>query len=142
MFNIREYHKILKNYQIEEIDGHLLLPKGKSANVKYEIVQRLREALGDLKAKNQAFRLKKLPRCQFDNCVSPQCYELILKDKIPGSMLSKEDIIEIAEEMDLNKIETIGPMAYLEEYNKLQPDFLKLSPSDFRVVYAYMKGNR
>ena len=142
MFDIREYHKILKNYQIEETDGHLLLPEVKSINIKCNIIQNLREALGEHRAKNQAFRLKKLPRCQFNNCVSPQCYELILKDKIPGSMLSKEDIIEIAEEMDLNKIERIGPIQYLEEYNRLQPGFLKLSPSDFRVVYAYMKGNR
>lgn len=139
MISIREYHKILREFGIVENDGHLLLPddfKGSSS----KIVKDLFTCLGDIRAENDMFRLCKLSKCKFTNCVSPQCYDLRLKNSDKNSLLTKEDIIQIAEEMDLDEIEELGSTEYLKRYNENLPDILKVSNKDFRVIYAYMKG--
>lgn len=139
MINIKEYHNLLREYNIEENNGHLLV-KDTTNEERRAIVRNLFSVLGDLRAENKNFRLRKFPTCQFHNCVSPQCYYFSLKADIEHSILSKEDIIDIAEEMDLLRIEEIGPVDYLKEYNATQPDILKISEQDFRTIYAYMKG--
>lgn len=139
MINIREYHKALKDYNIEENNGHLLVEKAPKYRIR-DITRRLFAILGDVRAENSDYRLVKSATCQFSNCVSPQCYRFDLKPSLNKSMLSKEDIIEVAEDMDLKRIEEIGAVAYLKEYNATQPDILKISEKDFRTIYAYMKG--
>lgn len=140
MFHIDEYHKILRDYNIEEKNGHLLV--NRKGYTLHKIARNLFIALGDLRADNKNFRLKKSPACNFSNCVSPQCYSLNLKANFKNSLLSNEDIIAISSEMDLNRIEEIGMLKYLEEYNRTLPEILKISMEDFRTIYAYMKGTQ
>lgn len=141
MINIKEYHNLLREYNIEENNGHLLLKNARKQK-STEIVRKLFLALGDLRAENKNFSLRKTQICQFSNCVSPQCYRFNLKPTFEHSILSREDVMEIAEDMDLFRIEEIGPVAYLKEYNATQPDILKISEQDFRTIYAYMKGEK
>lgn len=140
MIRIGDFFNIIKKYDLEERNGHLLVKSPVTKAKLTDIIRELYTSLGELKAENKNFRLQKVGNCQFKNCVSPQCYKFILKPALSNSMLSKEDIIEIAEDMDLSRIEEIGPIAYLKEYNLTQPDILKVSEADFRTVYAYMKG--
>lgn len=138
MFNIKEYHRILKEYNIEENDGHLIIKADNK--LKAKVARELMSALGDLRAGNDMFRLRKSPRCSCEDCVSPQCYDFTLKSEYKKSLLTKEDIIEIANDMDLNEIEEMGATEYLKKYNESLPEILRVSENDFRTIYAYMKG--
>lgn len=139
MFLISEYHNILRKYGITESGGHLLLPKG-SKDRRAKIAKSLFDALGDMRAENPSFRLIKNKACPYEKCVSPQCYHFMLSKNIIKSTLDQEDVIDIASSMNLDDIEAIGPMKYLEQYNSTQIDILKLSLSDFKLILAYMKG--
>ena len=139
MISIREYHKILREMRLTEKDGHLLLPADFTGS-NSKIVRKLFSALGDTRADCEEFRLQKLSQCNFFNCVSPQCHKFMLKNSDKNSLLTKEDIMQIAEEMDLDEIEELGSTEYLKRYNEHLPDILKVSNKDFRVIYAYMKG--
>ena len=140
MINIKDYHNILKKYDITENEGHLLLKE--DVKNKKQIIRDLFLSLGDLRAENPNFRLQKTTRCSFPNCVSPQCHNFILKSAIVNSALSTEDIEEIAKEMDLDEIEQLGCKEYLKKYNESLPEFLKISMGDFKTIYTYMKGLR
>jgi len=142
MIRIEDFFNIIKKYDLEELNGHLLIKSPVTKAKLKDITRELFVSLGELKAENKNFKLQKIGNCQFKNCVSPQCHKFILKPTLINSMLSREDIIEIAEDMDLSRIEEIGPIAYLKEYNLTQPDILKVSEADFRTVYAYMKGEK
>lgn len=139
MISIRSYHNILRENRITEDNGHLLLPADFTGSPS-KIIRKLFSALGDLRADSEQFRLQKLSQCHAFNCVSPQCHKLILKNSCKNSLLTKDDIMQIAEEMDLEEIEELGPIEYLKRYNESLPDVLKVSSKDFRVIYAYMKG--
>ena len=141
MFHMNEFFKLLKKYDVTEQNGHLLVENNESRIIR-NISRKLLLSLGELRADNSNFRLVKSPSCMFKNCVSPQCYYFKLKLTAENSLLSKEDIIDIANEMDLDRIEELGVDAYLKEYNESLPDILKLSKADFRTIYAYMKGNQ
>lgn len=138
MFNIKEYHRILKEYDIKEKEGHLLM-EGNPTLIR-KVTKLLLSALGDTRCDEPIFMLQRLPRCPHKNCVSPQCNSFILKKNSVKSLLTKEDIVEIASEMDLNEIEELGAKEYLKKYNESLPDVLKISSDDFKTVYAYMKG--
>lgn len=144
MINIKKYHELLKNYDIKEDNGHLIIEnRTLKPREKHEIINDLFSALGDTRANDSRFRLRKSKRCKFDNCVSPQCYSFIVKTSLTKretSLLSKEDIEQIASEMDLDKITMVGPKEYLKQYNESLPDFLKITEEDFKTIYAYMKG--
>ena len=140
MINIKDYHNILKKYDITENNGHLLLKE--DVKNKNGVVRDLFLALGDIRAENSNFRIQKLPRCNFPNCVSPQCHTFILKNAKPDSSLSKEDIEEIAKEIDLDEVEKMGQIEYLKQYNESLPEFLRISKEDFKTVYLYLKGLR
>lgn len=143
MFNIRNYHKILKQYNIKEDEGHLLLPEEAliTNNNRIKIVRDLFLCLGDIRAENPNFKLKKrIEHCKLKNCVSPQCFDFYVKPDDKITWLEKEDIEEIAETIDLKEVEALGIKKYLEEYNEVQPDIFKLSMSDFKIVLAYKKG--
>lgn len=140
MINIKDYHNILKKYDITENEGHLLLKE--DVKNKKQIIRDLFLALGDIRAENPNFRLQKTTRCDFPNCVSPQCHNFILKSAVVNSSLSREDIEEIAKEIDLDEVERVGQIEYLKKYNESLPEFLKISMEDFKTVYLYMKGLR
>lgn len=142
MIWINEYHKILREYNLEENNGHLLLPKDLELpqKRKLKIVRDIFSCLGDLRASDKNFKLmKKNHSCPFSNCVSPQCFKFVVSIK-NYSMLDEEDVIEIARTMDLERIEMMGAKKYLEEYNKTQPDIFKISQNDFKIILSYMKG--
>jgi len=144
MINIKEYHNLLRQYKLEEKNGHLLLPEETNKNTIHKIVKKLFSALDDPRAENPNFRLYKLRGfCSHPRCVSPQCFFFRLNPSIQDTTLDREDIIDIAQDMDLERIQLIGAKKYLEEYNSTQPDILKLSQADFKLILAYMmKGNK
>lgn len=143
MIDIREYHKLLRDYKLKETNGHLLMPGEPNKNTIHKVVKKLFSALDDPRAENPNFRLYKLKGfCGYAECVSPQCFFFRLNPSILNTTLDKEDIIDIAQDMDLERIQLIGAKKYLEEYNSTQPDILKLSPADFKLILTYMmKGN-
>lgn len=142
MIRIGDFFNIIKKYDLEERNGHLLIKSPVTKAKLSDITRELYTSLGELRAENKNFKMQKLGTCPFKNCVSPQCYRFILKPSLINSILSREDVMDIAEDMDLDRIEEIGPIAYLKEYNLTQPDILKVSEADFRTVYAYMKGEK
>lgn len=144
MINIREYHELLKKYNLKEKNGHLLMPGEPNKNTIHKIVKKLFSALDDPRAENPNFRLyKSRGFCGYPQCVSPQCFFFRLNPSILNTTLDREDIIDIAQDMDLERIQLIGAKKYLEEYNSTQPDILKLSPADFKLILTYMmKGNK
>ena len=113
MFNIKKYHDILRQYNIREDNGHLLMDG--SPFVIRKVTKLLLSILGDTRGNEPMFRLQKLPRCAHKNCVSPQCNTFVLKKSSIKSLLTKEDIIEIASEMDLSEIEKVGTTEYLKQ---------------------------
>lgn len=143
MIDIREYHKLLKKYNLKETNGHLLMPGEPNKNTIHKVVKELFSALDDSRAENPNFRLYKSKGfCGYSECVSPQCFFFRLNPSIINTTLDREDIIDIAQDMDLERIQLIGAKKYLEEYNSTQPDILKLSPADFKLILTYMtKGN-
>lgn len=143
MISIKDYHKILRDLNLTEKDGHLLLPEGYKKDTPVKIAKELFLALGDMRAENSNFKLyKKKGFCNYPNCVSPQCYHFHINESIKNSTLDKEDVIDLANSMDLKEIESMGAKKYLDFYNSTQPDILKLNMSDFKIILAYMKGNK
>lgn len=142
MINIENFFNIIKKYELKEENGHLLLPENSiHLDKTSKITRSLFEALGDNRVSNN-FRLYKKVNCINSLCVSPQCYEFRVCIKSKTSNLCKEDVIEIANDMNLDRLLEIGDKEYFKEYNEFLPEILKLSPEDYKIVIAYLKGKQ
>lgn len=142
MIDIEKFFKSIKKYKLKEENGHLLLPEDSIyLDRKYKIVKDLYSSLGDARVDGN-FRLLKGVSCKNKLCVSPQCYTFRLYLTSKTSNLSQDDVVEIANDMDLNRLYAIGEKAYFEEYNSILPDILKLTIEDYKIVIAYLKGKQ
>lgn len=89
-----------------------------------------------------AIRHKK--NCPVKKCGNPQCYELIRKPigfKTDEGRINN-DIVELAEDIDLDKCLESGLEAYLEEYNAGVPSFLKTDLNSLMMAVNYLKHKR
>lgn len=141
MIRLDELKDIISENGLKFEGRHLLLPIEKpSSKQRLKIVKKIFESLDETRIENSRFFLQKRTTCRFDNCVAPCCYDFKLKHNLGDTLLSKEDIKEIAEEIDIERIKEIGLEKYLEEYNRGQVELLKISMDELKLVYEYAKG--
>lgn len=141
MIRLDEFYNIMKEYKLKFESRHLLLPEENfSHKERQSVVKKIFSCLGDTRCDDENLYLIKKRCCLVKNCVAPCCYEFRIKGNLKESLLTKEDIEEMSEDIDLHRIEQIGFEKYLEEYNKDQVDILKISLQELKLIYNYAKG--
>ncbi len=118
----------------------------KNIKNKDEIIKNIFMFLGcdSLRTKYFCIRKRNKDDCPYENCVNPDCYKIVLNNNIKkdtSAILSSEDIKEIAEEIILEDYYRLGEKEFLEQYNANQPDFLKITAQQLKVVINYKKEN-
>ena len=92
-------------------------------------------------APSQSFVVRRKRACPHSNCVCPDCYTVTFKTRSkldPKSVtLSREEIIELAEEIDYARCIRVGEKTYLSEFNEGVPDFLKITAKQLRDAVVY-----
>lgn len=143
MIRLDEIKKLIKYYGLKFEGRHLLMPEKNPTKIqRLNVVKKIFESLGETRVENDKFFMQKKKTCLFDNCVAPCCYDFKLKHSLGETLLSKDDIEEIAQEIDVDRIKCIGFEKYLEEYNKDQIEILKITMEELKLVYEYAKGNK
>lgn len=72
--------------------------------------------------------------CGEKNCVNPNHFSFSLNPLGQKLNMQKDDLLDLLDIVDLNRVLEIGEKNYLEEFNANQPDFLKISLEQLHYV--------
>ena len=83
--------------------------------------------------------------CSDPKCVHPDCHKISLrkskgKENVMVDNMTVEDIIEIAEEIDIDEFYNLGAKVYLKTFNETQPDFLKINEKQLLAAVKYVES--
>lgn len=91
----------------------------------------------------ELMRFKKKDSCPSNRCVCPNCFNIIpinRRKNIKNFDFTKEDIIELAEDIDLDEMNRIGKLKYFEEFNADQPEILRVTLHQFNQAVFYKES--
>ncbi len=137
MFSLLNRHNVICFNKKNELSRHWIYQNCNSIE-RNKFVRELLSCLDVQSVRYDGSCLKK--KCNIDRCVNPDCYEVCFrkKDSISNSF-SYEDMLDLAEMIDLEKICQIGEKKYLEIFNNEQPDFLKITMKDLKKTIEFVK---
>lgn len=137
MTKISALYNFSKTYGVNLNSEHWLLTKNlpKNNRQKYKILHDLIEEL-DLNS-GLYFKTKRLCWCK--DCFNPFHHDLIIPDRIPIKIREEiQNLKELAEDIDLEKVTEMGLIDYLNYFNGIQlSDLLKIDMKTLKKVIDY-----
>lgn len=147
IFNLKRFEAFAKQNNIEFFDketgsfkDHWFMPTLKKKDEKY--VPALICRFFGVSTDAGLFELQKNKACPYENCVNPACFDLKVKRNEKKSIMTKftkEDLIEVAESVDLEELKRVGVNAYLEIFNADLPDILKITKRQLLQAINYLE---
>lgn len=147
IFNLKRFETFAKQNDIEFFDKesgsfkeHWIMPMLKKKDENY--VPALICRFFGVSTDASLFELQKNKACPYENCVNPACFDLKVKRNEKKSIMTKftkEDLIEVAESVDLEELKRVGVNAYLEIFNADLPDILKITKRQLLQAVNYLE---
>lgn len=144
--NLIELSKYLSRNNVDWITKKGIIKKHWIVPPEKQYLRTLRKVFrllyGDVDQSLMRFKKKALSDCSSNRCVCPTCFNItpINKRKLTNFEFTKEDIIELAEDIDLDEMKRIGKLRYFEEFNAEQPEVLKVTLHQFNQAVYYKES--
>lgn len=145
--NIRYLMQEIHRFNIKTTDdngipsAHWIVPEECSVKPR-DILLSFVRALGI--APSGAFVIRRRRSCSNERCVCPDCYNLTFKTRLKldpkNTTLSREEIAELAEDIDYERCIRVGEKTYLSEFNDGVPEFLKITARQLHDAVVYHKN--
>lgn len=151
MTNLKELFKTLELNEVSyKSDGDILehwILCEENKKFKQDVLRKIFGFLGfpEVRRNYYVIEKKKKSFCKNPLCVHPDCHKISLRSCVNGKDLliddmTVEDIMEIAEEVDLEEYYSLGPVAFLKKFNSEQPDFLKINEEQLKAAIHYAEN--
>ena len=119
---------------------HWVCPNGCTNYRKKRLIEKIYMMLGVGPLRMNYYYPKKRPSCEHEWCVNPKCYSLAEKRGGKGNRVD-QDLVELAEELDLAEWKRLGTEAYFEQFNEQQPPCFRVDENTFRKALDWKKGH-
>lgn len=151
MTNVKDLFKILRDYNVTYTDGEGLLNhwtiEVEDRKLRQRILRDIFICLGHNEVRYKYYFVEKNKNtfCSDPKCVHPDCHKISLrkskgKENVMVDNMTVEDIIEIAEEIDIEEFYNLGAKVYLKTFNETQPDFLKINEKQLLAAVKHVES--
>lgn len=154
MINLSKLFKYLDSLGVTyletwgEVKQHWILPDNLKRR-KAEILRNVFSYLGKSEVRYSHYVIKRNRKvyCGNTNCIHPDCHKIVftgveIKNDTFEEVFTEEDVMDYAQEINLDDYYRMGKKLFLEKFNETQPEFLKINEKKLDIIINYMEDNR